>query len=177
MRLRNIYVADGELDGLLDGLADGELDGVADGELERLLDGLADTEEDGDVDGDVEGDVDGDVDGDADGEVDASSLTSCVPISVSIWKMKRLSSFLRIMSVDATFVMTTFTGRSATGLSLYSVQNFSTIAKMILRISPVDASASAAVNSGNVASGTVMSCPFSDQFASQVVGVLSKAIA
>ena len=44
-------------------------------------------------------------------------------------------------------------------------------------MSPVEASASAAVNSGNVAIGTVMLVPSSDQFASHVVGVLSNAIA
>jgi hypothetical protein len=49
------------------------------------------------------------------------------------------------------------------------------IAKTILRISPSAASASAAVNSENVAIGTVMVVPFSAQFASQVVGVLSNA--
>jgi len=50
------------------------------------------------------------------------------------------------------------------------------MAKAILRMSPVAASASAAVNSGKVAIGTVMSVPFSDQLASHVVGVLSKAM-
>ena len=47
------------------------------------------------------------------------------------------------------------------------------MAKVILRMSPVAASASAAVNSGKVASGTVISTPSSDQFSSHVVGVLS----
>jgi len=50
------------------------------------------------------------------------------------------------------------------------------IAKTIFRMSPVTASASAALNSGNVAIGTVISVPSSDQFANQVVGVLSKAM-
>ncbi len=50
------------------------------------------------------------------------------------------------------------------------------IANTILRISPVTASAVAAVNSGNVAIGTVMSVPSSDQFANHVVGVLSNDI-
>lgn len=44
-------------------------------------------------------------------------------------------------------------------------------------MSPVAASASAAVNSGKVAIGTVICVPSSDQLASQVVGVLSNAIA
>lgn len=43
-------------------------------------------------------------------------------------------------------------------------------------MSPVAASASAAVSSGKVAIGTVMSVPFSDQFSSQEVGVLSNDI-
>jgi hypothetical protein len=42
-------------------------------------------------------------------------------------------------------------------------------------MSPVAASASAAVNSGNVAIGTEMVVPSSDQFGNQVVGVLSNA--
>lgn len=60
---------------------------------------------------------------------------------------------------------------------LYWLYSFSIIAKTIFRISPVDASASAAVNSGKVAIGTVISTPSSDQFSSQVVGVLSNDIA
>ena len=51
------------------------------------------------------------------------------------------------------------------------------MAKAIFRMSPVAASASAAVNSGKVAIGTVMSTPSSDQPANQVVGVLSNDIA
>jgi hypothetical protein len=47
---------------------------------------------------------------------------------------------------------------------------------MILRISPVDASASAAVSSGKDAIGTLIVVPSSDQFSNQVVGVESKAI-
>jgi hypothetical protein len=45
------------------------------------------------------------------------------------------------------------------------------------RMSPVASSASAAVNSENVAIGTVMVVASADQFGSQVVGVLSKATA
>jgi hypothetical protein len=50
------------------------------------------------------------------------------------------------------------------------------IAKTILRMSPVDASASAAVSSENDEIGTVMLVPFSDQSVIHDVGVLSNAI-
>ena len=62
-------------------------------------------------------------------------------------------------------------------VAMYDWYSFSMIANTILRMSPVAASASAAVNSGNVAIGTVISVPSSAQSASQVVGVLSNAIA
>ena len=47
---------------------------------------------------------------------------------------------------------------------------------MMSRISPVLASASAAVSSGNVPNGTVMYVPSSVQFVNHTPGVLSKAI-
>jgi len=111
------------------------------------------------------------------GELEDSSANSCVPISVSNQTMYVLFITLRTASTEAVFLIVHFTGRSSTTVALYSFQSFSKMAKTILRMSPVVASASAAVNSGNVAMGTVMSVPFSDQFSSQTVGVLSKAIA
>lgn len=81
------------------------------------------------------------------------------------------------MFTVAALAIVHLTGRSAVAVALYVLHNFSMIANTILRISPSVASASAAVSSGKVASGTVMFVSSSDQFANQVVGVLSNDIA
>lgn len=106
-----------------------------------------------------------------------SSANSCVPISVSKKTRYWLFITLRTASTIAVFLIVHLTGRSASTVALYSFHSFSKMAKAIFRMSPVVASASAAVNSGKVAIGTVMFVPSSDQLANHVVGVLSKAIA
>ena len=111
------------------------------------------------------------------GELETSSANSCVPISVSKKTMYWLFITLRTASTIAIFFIVHLIGRSASTVALYCFQSFSKIAKAILRISPVVASASAAVSSGKLAIGTVMFVPSSDQLAIQVVGVLSNAIA
>ena len=109
------------------------------------------------------------------GELDVSSATSCVPISVSTVMRYRLNITFRTAFTETIFVIVHLEGRSAVAVALYDLYNFSMIANTILRISPVDASASAALNSGNVAMGTVMVVASADQLANQVVGVLSNA--
>lgn len=109
-------------------------------------------------------------------ELDDSSANSCVPISVSNQTTYWLFMTLRTASTIAVLRIVHLIGRSSSTVALYCFHSFSIIAKTILRMSPVAASASAAVISGKVAIGTVMSVPFSDQPASHVVGVLSKDI-
>ena len=110
-------------------------------------------------------------------ELELSSATSCVPISVSNQTTYWLFITLRTASTEAVFLIVHLIGRSASTVSLYALKSFSSMAKAILRMSPVTASASAAVSSGKVAIGTVISVPSSDQFSNQVVGVLSNDIA
>ena len=83
---------------------------------------------------------------------------------------------LRVVLTVATLAIVHLVGLSAVAVLLYACQRHSMIANTILRISPVLASASSAVNSEKDAIGTEMVVPFSDQFAIQVVGVLSKLI-
>ena len=163
------YEALGEVDAEVDADVDGDVDAEVDGEVEADVDG----ELDGEVDTDVDGEVETDVDGELDGELETSSRTSCVPMSVSIVIVYLFVSLLYAELNVARLSKTIFAGRSAAAKLLYFVQMHSMIANTILRMSPLEASASAAVNSLNDASGTVMLTPSSDQFAIQVVGVLS----
>lgn len=111
------------------------------------------------------------------GELELSSANSCVPISVSNQTTYWLFITFRTASTEAVFLIVHLIGRSASAVALKAFQSFSKMAKAILRMSPVAASASAAVISGKVAIGTVMFVPSSDQFSSQVAGVLSNDIA
>lgn len=144
--------------------------GEVDGEVEGELDGVFDTELDGELDGELDTELEGDDEGDDDGELEVSSRTSNVPMSVSIVNVYLFVILLYVVFTVPRLSMVIFAGRSADAKLLYFVQIHSMIANMIFRMSPLTASASAAVNSLNDASGTVMSVPSSDQLAIQVVG-------